>query len=133
MALHKALGKVFAALKLRAQARRTNHAHALQVGAALEVVGYAGHQRVFVAHHQHVHLVVEHSLGHGLEVERLYVEVLAILVGAGVAGSYEKMVEQLALAQLPGYGAFAAARAKQQYVHFLVSHLCWCCYLYCCY
>ena len=84
MALHEALGEVLAAFKTRALFARTDHRHVF----LFEVVVYALHQRIFVAHDYQVDMMVGYILFYGFEVGRRYIDVGTVFCCTAVAGCY---------------------------------------------
>ena len=83
----------------------------------LEGVDDAGGQRGLGPDHGQAHVVLLGELDQRREVGRLDVDVLAVQIGAGVAGGHEHAVRARALRDLPGQGVFPPPAADDQNVH----------------
>ncbi len=108
MAHHELLCEVLAALK---HGTCLAGAYDEQIGAAFgEVITDSGHQRVLVAYHDHVDIIVGHEAVNGFEVERRKgCHVGSVGSCSAVAGSDEQLVQKRTLAHFPSECRFAAA------------------------
>ena len=90
VALHKLLGKILAALQLRARPAGTHHHHIAEVAVSGEKVRHPRHQRRLGTHHQHIYIVPVHHRTQRLEIQRVHIHIAAFihLSRTGVAGSH---------------------------------------------
>ena len=123
VAHHEAFGKLLAAFQAGAFLRRADDRHRFQRLVVSEIVVDAFNQRVFVAHDNHCHTVVDGKFAYGFEVERRQCHIFTILFGSAVAGGDEEFRKAWALVEFPCQSRLATSGAKQQNGFFFVfSH-----------